>query len=82
MKTRLNLTIEDSLLSKIKFYARKRHTSVSGLVEDYFKSLSNKGDKGKSIMDLVDELPKPRIKIPEGDLKELYYEDRKEKYGF
>jgi len=82
MKTRLNLTIEDSLLSKIKFYARKRHTSVSGLVEDYFKNLSMTSKDEKNIMDLVDDLPKPRIKIPEGDLKELYYEDRKEKYGF
>jgi hypothetical protein len=40
MKTRLNLTIEDALLKEIKFYARKRKTSVSELVEGYFKAVT------------------------------------------
>ncbi len=82
MKTRLNLTIEDHLLKNTKLYARRHHKSVSTLVEDYFKTLNAKSGKEKKFTDLVKELPPPRIPIPEGDLKELYYEDRKEKYGF
>ena len=75
MKTRLNLTIEDSLLKNAKRYAEKQHASVSELVEGYFKSIT-KPAKRKTIIDLVEELEKPNID-PKADLKELYYQDPK-----
>jgi hypothetical protein len=35
MKVKLNLTIDDGLLTRIKRYAADKKTSVSELVEDY-----------------------------------------------
>lgn len=80
MKAKLNLTIEDTLLAKIKRYAAKRKTSVSELVEAYFTSLT-KASKKPNIVDLMDSLEKPSIKLPD-NLKAAYYEEQKEKYGF
>jgi hypothetical protein len=75
MKSRLNLTIEESVLQSMKQYAEKQHTSVSDLVEDYFRNVT-KPVKKKSFMDLVDKLP-PHDIDPKADLKELYYQDKK-----
>jgi hypothetical protein len=80
MKTRLNLTIEESLLSKIKVYAANRQLSISELVEEYFKTIS-KPTPRKNILDLVDKLP--GHDIPSGlDLKKAFYEDQSAKHGF
>lgn len=80
MKAKLNLTIEDTLLAKIKRYAAKRRTSVSELVEAYFTSLT-KASKKPNIVELMDSIEKPSIELP-GDLRSAYYEEQKEKYGF
>lgn len=80
MKARLNITIDDSLLNSIKAYAAKKHTSVSELVENYFKRLTQPTNR-KTFFDLVEELKKPKID-PHADLKELYYKDQAKKYGF
>ena len=75
MKTRLNLTIEDSLLKSTKLYAEKQGTSVSKLTERYFKSIT-KPAKRKTIIDLVEKLGNHDID-PKADLKEMYYQDKK-----
>jgi hypothetical protein len=80
MKAKLNLTIEDTLLAKIKRYAAKRKTSVSELVEVYFTNLT-KASKKPNIVELMDSIKKPSVGLP-NDLKVSYYEERKEKYGF
>ena len=80
MKSRLNLTIEDSLLKSIKLYAEKQHASVSELVENYFKAIT-KPETRVNIIDLVEQLEKPKIDQA-AKLKDLYYEERAEKYGF
>lgn len=80
MKQRLNLTIDGPLLEAIKAYAAKRQLSVSELVENYFKKMT-KPAKHKSVLDLIDQLPKPPID-PKADLKELFYKEQGEKYGF
>ena len=80
MKTRLNLTIDDSLLDNIKAYASNKQTSVSELVENYFKTIT-KPAKRKNIINLVEKLEKPEIDS-KADLKELYYQDQSKKYGF
>ena len=80
MKERLNLTIDGDLLNVIKAYAAKKQMSVSELVEGYFRSVT-KPVREKNILDLVRGLKKPAIS--EGaDLKELYYKEQAEKYGF
>lgn len=37
MKTRLTLRLDDAVIARAKAYAAVRGTSVSGLVEDYFR---------------------------------------------
>lgn len=80
MKAKLNLTIEDTLLAKIKRFAAKRKTSVSELVETYFMSLTQ-ASKKPNIVELMDATDKPSLELPD-DLITAYYEERKEKYGF
>ncbi|MBD1392961.1 DUF6364 family protein [Mucilaginibacter glaciei] len=75
MKSRLNLTIEDSLLTSMKKYAEKKNTSVSNLVEAYFKNLT-KPAKRETFMDMVEKLGPHNID-PKADLKELYYQNKK-----
>jgi len=82
MKTRLNITIEETLLDKVKIYAVKHESSVSKLVEDYFRQLTKKTKK-KSLLDIIDELPKSKLNLPEDfDFKKGYYEESAKKYGF
>ena len=80
MKARINLTIEEDLIQKVKSYAAKRQTSVSELVEEYFDRIV-KPNKKKTIFELLDELPKPNID-PDLDLKKAFYEEQAGKYGF
>ncbi len=80
MKTRVNLTIDNDLLLIVKSIAQKKQTSVSELVENYFKAIS-KPAKRKNILQLVDTLPAVKID-KNADLKDLYYKSQSEKYGF
>jgi hypothetical protein len=82
MKTRLNLTIENALLSHVKEYAAAKEVSVSQIVEDYFESLVKPTTKRPTnIIELIDQLQTPKIE-DNIDLKKSYYEERTEKYGF
>jgi hypothetical protein len=78
MKARLNLTIEQNLLDQVKKFAAQKNTSVSELVEDYFKVLTK--PKKQSLVDLLRSLPKPDIS-DDRDLIEEYYEAKRKKYG-
>ena len=78
MKARLNLTIDQSLLEDVKQYATLKNTSVSELVEEYFKVIIQ--PKKKSFIELIKELPKPKID-EDFDWKEEYYKDKMKKYG-
>lgn len=80
MKNKLNITVDNTLIEQAKRYAAKHQTSLSQLVEQYFKSLARPARK-KNVRDLLKELPKPNRKI-KGYTKEAYYEERKHKYGF
>ena len=80
MKARLNLIIDESLLEKIKSYAASRKSSVSELVENYFRTFVHMPQR-KSIVDLIEGLPKHDLPI-EGDLKKQYMEQNASKYGF
>ena len=41
MKTKLNLTIDEDLVPKTKAFARKKGMSVSELVEEYLKKITD-----------------------------------------
>lgn len=79
MKARLNLTIDEHLLNVVKAYAASKNTSVSELVEEFFKNLRRPA-KRKTIIDLVEDLPTPKVDVS-GDLKKQYYESKSGKYG-
>ncbi|MBA4257830.1 MAG: hypothetical protein C0446_01610 [Chitinophaga sp.] len=80
MKSRLNLTIENSLLEDVKSYAVKNKRSVSDLVESYFKKVA-RPSKRKNIIDLVEKLEKTTMN-DNADLKDLYYKENAKKHGF
>ena len=44
MLTKLTLTIESDVVNRAKEYARSKHRSVSKLVEDYLKTVSDAGN--------------------------------------
>lgn len=82
MKTRINLTIEEKLVYQIKEYAEEKNTSVSELVEQYFKRLT-KPAKKSNLIELVKSLPKVDLGYDDDvDLKKQYYEEKASKYGF
>ena len=62
MKTKLTLTIEQSIIEKAKKYAHKRQRSLSDLIENYLKALTTE----ESINDV--ELT-PIIKSLKGSFK-------------
>lgn len=41
MNTKLTLSIEQSVIEKAKSYARKKERSLSDLIENYLKALTN-----------------------------------------
>jgi len=79
MKSKLNITIDEKLLTDAKRFANRHKTSLSQLVEAYFKRITS--PNRKNIIDLIESLPKPGLDT-QGDLKKKYYEDQKSKYGF
>lgn len=81
MKAKLNLTIEQDILERIKAYAASKQISISELVEHYFKSVVRPTGK-KNIITLVDRLKPPTDIDNKADLKELYYKEQGHKYGF
>ena len=82
MKAKINLSIEEKLVYKIKAYAEEQHTSVSELVEEYFKRVVEPPKKS-NLIDLVKSLPKVELPYPDDvDFKKQYYEEKASKYGF
>ncbi|GAA0537385.1 DUF6364 family protein [Chitinophaga japonensis] len=79
MKTRLNLTIEENLLQRMKMYAARQHVSLSELVESYFERLTQPV-KRKSIVDIVERMDTP-VLPPETDLVSEYYKDIEREHG-
>jgi hypothetical protein len=62
MKTKLTLTIEQSIIEKAKRYARERERSLSDLIENYLRALTNEKEIG-------DEDMSPTIKQLRGSFK-------------
>ena len=80
MKKRLNITVDGALMEQAKRYAAKNNSSLSQLVEMYFKSLT-RPNRTKNAIEFLKTLPTPK-KAVSGDLKEQYFEKEKKKYGF
>lgn len=56
MKTKLTLTIEQSVIRTAKSYAQKKGRSLSELVENYLKMLANKENQSAKLSPRVKRL--------------------------
>jgi hypothetical protein len=72
MKTRITLSTEKDIVKQMKNYAKKNQTSVSGLVEEYFKKVVRPFNKS-NIINMIEGLEKPDIES-NIDLKKAFYE--------
>ncbi|MHB1180150.1 MAG: DUF6364 family protein [Daejeonella sp.] len=79
MKSKLNITIDQEILEQMKRYAIHQKMSISEIVENYFRAISNPKPKN-SLVEMIDKLPKPAIEA-NINLKEEYYKAKAEKYG-
>jgi hypothetical protein len=81
MTTKLTLTIEKDVIETAKSYAQKKGRSLSGLVENYLKSLSgNESDTGNFSPKVKRLLG--AIKLPDDfDYKETLGDEIEKKYG-
>jgi hypothetical protein len=62
MNTKLTLTIEQSIIEKAKRYARERERSLSDLIENYLKALTNEKE-------IDDKYLSPTVKQLRGSFK-------------
>jgi hypothetical protein len=86
MKKKLNITIEEKLLEKIKAYAESKDRSVSDLVQEHFETLLKPRPtlpNGTTLVEYMKSLPKSKVEFPEGiDWKEEYYRAKAKKWGY
>jgi hypothetical protein len=66
------------LIAQVKAYANQQNTSVSDLVEAYFKRMLDSRKKG--LVDLFESLPKSDID-ENLDLRKAYFENKGTEYG-
>ena len=60
MKTKLTLVMEDEVIYNAKKYAKKKEESLSSLVENYLKAISNE-DKGAKMKKAVSKKLSPKV---------------------
>lgn len=80
MKARVNLTIEHDVLDKAKKYAANMGTSVSELVENYFRKVTAMEARESNLFKLIESLEKPDI-AADFDFKRAYHEAKVNKHG-
>lgn len=56
MTTKLTLTIDDQVIDSAKEYARKKGESLSGIVENYLKSITGREEPNLAISDKVKKM--------------------------
>lgn len=67
MKKRLNITIEEETIKRIKKYAEDNDISVSNLVEEHFEAILKPKSRIKTkigLVDFVKSLPPSKIEFP------------------
>lgn len=65
MNTKLTLTIEESVISKAKIYAKRNGRSLSGIIENYLKIITMDQRDDRNISPVVKSL-KGSFKAPVG----------------
>jgi hypothetical protein len=84
MKKRLNITVKEDLIQKMKKYADLKETSISNLVEEHFEELlksQSRIPKEISLVEYVKALPKSKEDYPKDfDFKKEYYKTKAKEY--
>jgi len=82
MNTKLTLKLDKDIIERAKSFAKEKHTSLSMLVANYFKSLDeHKDEPDLELSPIVQELS-GIIELPEDfNLKEEYTDYLIEKYS-
>ena len=62
MNTKLTLTMEQTVIDKAKQYAKRKGNSLSGIIENYLKVITN--DSAKSEIEIT-----PAVKSMKGSFK-------------
>lgn len=65
MNTKLTLTIQQEVIERAKQYAKGKNRSLSDIIENYLKLLTNKDLKGENELSPIIESLKGSFKIPE-----------------
>lgn len=73
MNTKLTLTIEEEIIERAKNYAKKKNRSLSDIIENYLKALTEKEQKTKEqkLNPIIESL-KGSFKMP----KDMDYEEK------
>lgn len=84
MSTKLTLTIEQKVIEKAKKYAKDKNRSLSGIIENYLKSLTKEvqNEEAEKLEPIVRSL-KGSFKMPKKDMdyKEELRNSLDEKYS-
>ena len=83
MNTKLTLTLDETVINKAKVYAKKRGSSLSGIVENYLKAVTKNSaiKENTGLAPLVKSL-KGSFKAPEDfNYKKELKEELSKKYG-
>jgi hypothetical protein len=80
MKKRLNITVNNDLIKKMKKYADLRNISISQIVEVHFEKLlkrPSKLPKEMSLLEYVKTLPESKVNYPKDyDFKKEYFKSK------
>jgi hypothetical protein len=77
METKLTLKLDQAVIKSAKKYAENNNRSLSKLVEDYFKNLSEENIREEEYPPLIKKISGI---ISESDLKKLSKDDDRVKY--
>ena len=81
MDTKLTLSLDETIISKAKLYAKKNNTSLSNLVENYLNQLTSKEKKGKQeISDFVKSLAVIKRPVSKKQRRDEYTEYLEKKH--
>jgi hypothetical protein len=80
MTTKLTLTIDDSVISIAKKYAKQKGKSLSGIVENYLMSLTSKQNKEEIISPRILKLMGAIVLPEDFDYKKELTKDLSKKY--
>jgi predicted CopG family antitoxin len=81
MNTKLTLTIERDIIESAKKYAKSKNRSLSDIIENYLKHLTNKDSNTENELDPMIESLKGAFKLPKNfDYKKELGKRLEEKY--